>query len=218
MFGKEYRREGEKLRNLLKDSWPPDSGRERISFLKRLKLILQPDHPGLLCIPGKVKNGNGISHDRLDAAKWRARGVLATVAAYCLIIIAIGVTVLGIKYIFFVPLKGDGVTDPGINGIKAEGTMTDGVWSEDQKRFVYRFMDIEITNDKRLTLAQLTEKINDNYPAYRQVTITGMKQIDTYEEEDEGMLYKIYVFLLDGYWDINKNNTSTGEGGISGMK
>ncbi len=218
MFGKEHKREEEKLAKLLRESWPADSGRERISFLKRLKIILQPDHPGLLCIPGRAKNSNGTSHDRIDAAKWSARSVLASVAAYCLIIIAIGVTVFGIKYIFFVPLKGVSDTDPGVNGIKAQGTMTDEGWSEDHKRFVYRFMDIEITKDKKLTIAQLTEEINGHYTTGQEVTITGMKQVDSYEEEDEGTLYKIYVFLLDGYWGINKNSTSSGEGDISSMK
>jgi hypothetical protein len=216
MFWKRQR-EDEKLKELLNDSWPADAHEERISFLKRLKIILQPDHPGLLCMPGKAKKVNGASRDHFGAAKWRLHGVMATVATYGFIIVALGAAAFGLKYLFALPTGDSTIPEPGNRGVLVLDRELEEEIPEDYMRFIYRFRDIEITRDKQLTIAQLTEEINDNYPADEEITITGMKQVEVYEEEERSVLYKVYVFLLEGFWQPKERNETDEENGFSGI-
>jgi hypothetical protein len=199
MFGKKRKREDGELRKLLRESWPADADEERATFLQRLKLVLPPDHPGLLCLPGREKRANGNAADHRGASRWLRENVSAFVAAWAFIIIAVLLTVFGVRYLLYPP--GHTPADGSTGGHTPAAIIgEDDTEKEIKDKYIYRFNGFELTDNRKLTIAQLNKEMNELNPAGIQLTITGMKEVENYSEEKVSVTYHIVIYDLEGYW------------------
>jgi hypothetical protein len=198
MFKGKRHSEDEELKKLLRDAWPVEPDEPRATFLQRLRLILSPDHPGLLCLPGKVKKHNGMSINH--EANWRRRNVASFVATWTFILIAAGLSVIGFRYIFNIHTGGAGAQGQGGAGHSVATEGQDETEKAIEDKFIYRFNGFEITGKRKLTLDELTKEINKITPAGVHVTIKGMKEIEIRYEETSSVMYRITVYRLEGVW------------------
>jgi len=198
MFNKKQEREEEELRDILRDGWQTDSEEERAEFLNRLKIVLPPDHPGLLCLQGKAKKMNGTDFGAKNETSWRRKRMASFVATWSFILVAVFVSIFGIHNLLF---NTSGETDkPGAAG--SEGTGLNGangvVKKETKLKFIYKFEGITISRSSRLSIAQLNTQMNLAAPKDIVVNITGMEKTESYEEETDEYKYKVTVYELEG--------------------
>ncbi len=198
MFHKKRQEEDARLKSVLDDSWPIEADEDKASFLRRMKLVIPPGHPGLLFLNDRTKQNGSNGYDFVGGAKWRWKNVLASVGTWGLILAFLLAAIYIARETFFVPsATTGGQGDEEIRAIigEEEGSLGN---QESVNRYVYIFGETEITESNRLTLSEINEKINQSRPAGIEVKITSMDQVEEYFEENENELVHYIVFKLEG--------------------
>lgn len=198
MFNKKREREDEELRDILRDGWQTDSDEERAEFLNRLKIVLPPDHPGLLCLQGKARKMNGNGFTSKSETSWRRKRMASLVATWSFITVAIFVSIFGIHNLLYNP---SGVFDKpdatGSGDTALHGG--NGVMKKEVKlKFIYKFEGITISRSSRLSIEELNTQMNLAAPKDIVINITGMEETESYEEETDKFKYKVTVYELQG--------------------
>ncbi len=198
MFNKKREREEEELRNILRDGWQTDSDEERAEFLNRLKIVLPPDHPGLLCLQGKAKKMNGSDFGAKNEISWRRKRMASFVATWSFIIVAVFVSIFGIHNLLY---NQSGVIDkPDATGSGDTGLLGGNgeLKKEVRLKFIYKFEGITISRSSRLSIEQLNTQMNLAAPKDIVINITGMDETESYEEETDEYKFKVTVYELQG--------------------
>ena len=198
MFNKKREREEEELRDILRNGWQTDSEEERTEFLKRLKIVLPPDHPGLLCLQGKARKMNGNGFGAKNEISWRRKRMASFVATWSFILVVVFVSIFGIHNLLYTP---PGVIDnpdaAGNGGIALPGA-NGQIKKEVELKFIYKFEGITISRSSRLSMEQLNIQMNLAAPKDIVINITGMDETESYEEETDEFKYKVTVYELEG--------------------
>ncbi len=216
MSNRKKNREDDDLKKLLREGWPADEDEERGKFLHSLKLILPPDHPGLLCLQGKVKKVNGSGANTRRDFTWRRRRIASFAATWSFILIAVFLTYFGVNSLL--GSSPDITSTPKVEGTQGQGsTRSEGELAKETKaRYIYRFHGFEIKRSKLLSIQELNTEMNRATPGGLVVTITGMWQVDLYTEETSTFIFNVVVFQLEGFF--GKQVDEERENGITDME
>jgi len=196
MFRNKKEKEDDGLKKLLRDAWPLDTGKERATFLQRLKLVIPPDHPGLLFLAGRIKRQTMNGYDHNGEAKWRRHGVFAFIAAWSVILLTLFLAFFAFHSYWLAPAPHNtpGGNEPGV----ILDNQTDDNESKTTDRYIYQFRGYKIVDSRKFTLAKATEEINKLRPMGMEIVVTGMKQVTEYFEESNGTTYHYVIYELEG--------------------
>lgn len=216
MSNRKKNRDDDELKKLLHEGWPADEEEERTEFLHRLKLILPPDHPGLLCLQGKSKKANGNGANSQGEVNWRRRRIASLAATWSFILIVVFLTYFGVHSLL--GSSPDITSTPKVEGTQGHGsTGSEGELAKETKtRYIYRLQGLEIKRSKLLSIQELNTEMNRAAPGGIAVTITGMRQVDGYTEETSTVIYNVAVFELEGFF--GKQVDEERENGITDME
>ena len=186
----------DKLKKQLKDAWPLHTAKERETFMQRLKLVIPPDHPGLLFLSGRIKRHTANGYDHNGDARWRRRGIVGFAWAWSVIILVILLTVFGLqRWYWSVPVA------PNTSHADDYGIITDNTSGASEtmstERYIYQFNGYKIVDSRKFSLAKATEEINKLKPMGMEVVVTGMKEVNDYYEDSNGVTYHYTVYELE---------------------
>ena len=203
--------EDDELKRLLRVSWAAKSESEKGSFLHNLKIVIPPDHPGLLFLTGRLRKyqGNGNGHAS-DSFKWGGQNALSTAAAWALIIIVAASTVYLFSYIFRPSDRGVSSGLGGNNGIAIDNNNLEQ--ATDVARYIYTFHGFRIETPGLLTLAEAIVEMERIRPDGWEFHINGMDQVDEYYEESNGVRFHCYVYELQGEKSVMKGEGAKKDG------
>jgi hypothetical protein len=203
MFRFTDKTEDDKLKKLLRDSWNVKSESEKGSLLHNLKLVIPPDNPGLLFLIGRLKkqtgNGNGYAGDSL---RWRSRNILSSVAAWVLVIIVITGGIYFISNIFRPSHGISGGNGEGNYGVVVDNNNLEE--AEEVARYIYTFAGFRIETPKKLTLKEAIAEMERIKPQGLELHISGMKQVDEYFKDSNGVRVHFYIYELQDEKSVKK--------------